>query len=280
MISAIILTWNSEKYIKKCIEHLVESVKNADEQLEMIIVDNGSNDGTLILLEDIEKKFPNVCLIKLEKNRGTTYPRNLALKKARGEYVLFLDSDVEIEKNTVKQLLSEIKNNNEIGIVCPKLIYPDGILQISFKKFPTLKTKVFKILATRFSFFKKLADKDELYAERETNFYPDYCISACWLVRKKIFDKIGVFDENIFYAPEDVDFCLRVWLGGYCVLYTSSALAIHHTQRVSYRNKKIALSHAKGLLYYFNKYGCWFSRKGIYRKIKNPDAHFYYKEND
>ena len=87
------------------------------------------------------------------------------------------------------------------------------------------------------------------------------------VIKKEIFNKIGLFDENIFYSPEDVDFCLRIWLAGYKVIYFPNVQAIHHTQRLSYTNKYIAKRHTEGLLYYFKKYKYLFSRKKIYKKI-------------
>ena len=80
---------------------------------------------------------------------------------------------------------------------------------------------------------------------------------------------IGLFDENIFYAPEDVDYCLRMWLKGWKVIYNPLASVIHHTQRRSYKDPKIAWEHLKGLFYFFQKYNYWFNREKIYKKIKN-----------
>jgi len=267
MISAIILTWNSEKYIGKCVESLVESIKFSGEDFEIFIFDNGSQDKTVEIVKKLCGRFSSIELTELKENRGTTYSRNLGIKRARGEYVLILDSDVEIEKETVKELLKALKEDLKTGIIAPKLLYNSGQLQFSFKRFPTLKTKIFKVLGSSFAFFQRLAEKDELYGEKSDIFYPDYCISACWLVRKEVFEKVGLFDENIFYSPEDVDYCLRVWLSGYRVVYYPFVKALHHTQRVSYRDKKIALRFIGGLFYYFKKHRYLFCRNGVYKKI-------------
>ena len=178
----------------------------------------------------------------------------------------------------LERLLSEMKANKKAGMVCPQLVYADGTLQISFKKIMTLKSKCFKWLALFSTIFKRLSQKEECYTTTNRALYPDYCISACWLVRKEVFKKVGNFDEKIFYAPEDADFCLRVWLGCFYVEYFPEASALHHTQRLSYRNRMIAISHLRGLLYFFGKYGLWWGRSAIYQKI-STSIHIKYPLN-
>jgi GT2 family glycosyltransferase len=88
-------------------------------------------------------------------------------------------------------------------------------------------------------------------------------------VRRKALDEVGLFDERIFYSPEDVDLCTRMWLKGWRVIYNPDATVIHYTQRLSKRSFRIALSHTKGLFYYFTKYGYWFKREKLYEKFRN-----------
>jgi len=276
MISAIILTWNSERYIKKCIESLTESAKETREDLEILLFDNGSKDNTLKITEDLSQRFPFVLLTKLGENKGTTFPRNLGIKKAKGEYILILDSDTEFKKKTIKTLLATLTSDPKIGIVAPKLILPNGEIQKSYKRFPILKTKIFKALS--FKQIQNMGRKEENYAFRinKSKLYPvDYCIAAIWLLKKEVVRKVGLFDENIFYGPEDVDYCLRTWLNGYKVVFVPAAEAIHYTQRLSYKNKKIALRHIQGLFYYFKKHHYWLSRKKIYQRISKAISQSY-----
>ena len=96
MISVIILTWNSKEYIKKCLDSLMSDLQNFNLTHEIFVVDNGSQDGTKRILDDYSNRG-QINLIALESNMGTTYSRNLAIKKASGEFVLILDSDTEIK---------------------------------------------------------------------------------------------------------------------------------------------------------------------------------------
>lgn len=274
IISIITLTWNSGKYIGRCIESLVEDARNSNIEIEIYVVDNGSSDNTISIIEYMQKgiSFP-LELIKLGTNHGTTISRNIGIKKASGEYLLIIDSDTVVKKGTLNKLVTYIQKEEKVGIVAPRLFYPDGTVQESCKKFPTLSIKLCKVLPSKV--LRTKAEFEELYSRevytKEFNkiVHVDYCISAAWLINKKALNDIGLFDENIFYSPEDVDLCLRMWLGGWKVVYYPEATVIHHTQRLSYKNKKIAISHIKGLLYFFNKHRYWFDRKKLYRKINS-----------
>ena len=271
-ISVIILTWNSEKYIEKCINSLIRDLIYAEKKYEIFVIDNGSTDKTLLILKVLGKKIKNLVVDKFEKNLGTTISRNMGMKKSKGKYIFILDSDTEIKRGTINTLIETIDKGNKVGIVAPRLFYPDGSIQASCKRFPTIKTKIYKYMP--FYTTRNIAEKDELYdgnCEKRSKQCSevDYCISAAWMVNREAVNDIGFFDENIFYAPEDVDYCLRIWLKGWKVIYNPLASVVHHTQRKSYRDFKIAWHHLKGLFYYFRKYNYWFDRKKIYKRIKN-----------
>lgn len=267
MISVIILTWNSGRYIGKCLDSLIAELKDLQSKFEIFVVDNGSTDKTLGVL-DKYAALKQIELISLDKNTGTTYSRNLALKRAKGDFILILDSDTKVKPGAIKKLLEELGDDKQIGLIAPKLLYGDGSLQPSFKKFPIVQGKLLKTIPLGWA--QRLASKLELYdppISKELSDV-DYCISACWLLPKRVVNKVGLLDERIFYAPEDVDYCLRVWLAGYRVVYCPSAEIVHHTQRISYKSKWFAISHLGGLFYFFKKHHYWFSRKSIYSRIR------------
>jgi GT2 family glycosyltransferase len=274
-ISVIILTWNSEEYIERCISSLIIDLNLTKKKFEIFIVDNGSMDKTLAILETLGKKYEQIYVIKSEKNLGTTISRNIGLKKSKGKYIFILDSDTEIKKGTIDILIKAIDRENKAGIIAPRIFYPDGAVQHSFKKFPILHMKILKFLPI--NSIKNFAEKDELYQntfqKKDKKIKEvDYCISAAWLVNRKAIEDIGFFDEKIFYSPEDVDYCVRMWLKGWKVLYQPSTSIVHYAQRKSYTNLRIAYQHLRGLLYYFRKYNYWFSRRKLYRKLKRREA--------
>ena len=215
-------------------------------------MDNGSVDGTVALIEKLRCGRDSFVLpIYLEKNTGTTCSRNLALKRARGKYICVMDSDVILQKGTLSALIQILESESSAGLVAPRLVYPDGRWQKSTDDFPTIFTKI------RRYFWLRNIEKRESKASKTENPVPvDYAISAFWVLKKEVLEKIGLLDENIFYAPEDVDYCLRIWLGGYKVLYSAQNQVTHDAQEIS-RNWKLNLStirHIKGLLYYFRKH--------------------------
>src|SRR5690606_21095374 len=97
----------------------------------------------------------------------------------------------------------------------------------------------------------------------------DYAISAFWLFRRRLLDEVGYLDERIFYSPEDVDYCLRVWEAGYKVVYDPRVHAIHDAQEISrgFRMARFTWSHIGGLLYLFRKHRYMLGHRRLYRRI-------------
>ncbi len=266
MISIIILTWNSERYIKKCIDSLLSDAKASGLETEVLIFDNGSTDSTVSIVETAYSSNASIHLTKYTSNKGTTYPRNVGIAQATGEYVICIDADTETTPGALSAMIEELGKHEMPGIICPKIIFPDGSVQESIKRFPTIVTKVLRASYSLFGIFHGALVRDELYEGNVTT-YPDYGISACWCMKKELFKEVGFFDEHIFYAPEDVDFCIRVWKAGYKVIFCPRAIVIHHAQRASYRKPLLALKHLAGLLYLFRKHSYFFSRAKLYRTI-------------
>lgn len=251
-ISAIILTWNSEKYIESSICSLIADCEGAY-SYEIFIVDNGSVDSTKEVIQNLTSRYgDSIKPIFLKENYGTTYPRNLVMRKAKGNFLIIMDSDVEVGKGTISRLIGVLTNNKDVGIVAPKLIYSSGAPQKSTDVFPTIFTKIF-----RYFFLKVIEKKEKVAGVSSGPREVDYAISALWALRRDILEKVGLLDENIFYAPEDVDYCLRMWKAGYKVLYVPDVACVHHTQEISrgFRVNKAAYNHLRGLIYYFRKHG-------------------------
>ncbi len=256
-ISFVILAWNCKAFMENCLLSIRSSLSKTQTPYEIIVVDNGSCDGTSEILESFVQKedFP-LQVIRLEKNTGTTHSRNLAFEKASGTYICVMDSDVELRPHVVETLMGRIESDSSIGLVTPKLVYPNGKLQKSTDVFPSITRKIY-----RYFFLKHLEARDAQKNENSTEpQLVDYAISALWVMKAHMLRQVGLLDENIFYAPEDVDYCLRIWKSGYKILYDPGVKAIHHTQEISrgFSFNRAFFSHIKGLLYYFHKHGYWF----------------------
>lgn len=259
-IGFVILTWNSSRYIKKCIDSIL---KFNDIDVEISICDNGSNDETKNILNEYGKR-ENVLVKYLEKNYGTTKSRNIAIKAlSKCDYLCILDSDTEIKsEDEFLKLVEYLDNNPKCGIIGPTLVSLDGSLQYSGRNFPLLREKFYKVLP-----FKNLKEKAHLmehvnYDEQPDYFSVGYLMSACWLMKWESFEKIGYLDEKIFYAPEDVEYCARCWKAGLKVVYCKEVSIIHEWQRISRKKlfSKHNFEHIKGLFY--------LNRKHKMKKIK------------
>lgn len=263
-VSFVILTWNSDRYITNCINSIISSLYDSSFEYEIFIIDNGSKDSTPDVLFELKNKFPEILnLIILDKNMGTTYSRNLGFKKARGKYICVMDSDVELFTGTVDKLIDNLETNSRIGLSVPKVLYPDGRIQKSTDCFPTIARKIF-----RYFFLKVIEAKQNGHLNITKPFEVDYAISAFWLLKRAVVKNVGLLDEKIFYSPEDVDYCLRIWKKGFSITYDPTISIVHHTQEISrgFKINKAFISHVMGLFYIFRKHRYWFRALNVRTK--------------
>jgi len=263
-LSVVIITWNSERHIGRCLSTLRTDLERSHLRHEIIVIDNGSSDSTLQRLAELG--YSTVTVVPLGSNTGTTFSRNIGLRMAAGEYICVLDSDIEFtQPNTLQRLIDDLDHTPGCGIIAPRLTYGSGTHQKSCDRFPTLFTKLKRL------FFLKSLERQEgrQSCDRAEKMEVDYAISAFWLFRRILTDRIGLLDEHIFYAPEDVDYCARCWLGGLSVVYDPNVVAVHNAQEISRKRlfSKAALDHILGLLYYYRKYRCLLATRRLHAAI-------------
>lgn len=264
-LSIVILSFNSSRHIEKCLSHVFESLENINEVAEVFVVDNGSSDGSLEIINGFNIRFPEILnVIKFEHNTGTTYSRNAALKQAKGDFILVLDSDAYITANAISILTQYLVNKPDVGMAVPRLFYGSGNYQISCDEFPTLWLK-----AKRFLFLKKMEEKGDVLSSVDKPTEVDYAISACWMLSRRCFESVGLMDEKIFYSPEDVDYCLRVWEAGFTITYLPSVSVVHDAQELSrgFKLTKFHFSHLKGLLYLMFKHKYFWGLSSLYKRL-------------
>lgn len=266
LYSVVILSYNSERTLKNCLDTLMGTLSQYDEPSEVFVVENGSVDNSKEILGSFVDKYPETMVpIYFKENTGTTHSRNNALSRVQGKYVLVLDSDAYIEKEALDTLTERLNSSGNIGMVCPQLRYGDGRFQISTDEFPTLFKKL-----KRFLSLNKMQGNVDVDALEETDV--DYAISACWLMSYEAVKKTGFFDENIFYSPEDVDYCINLWKAGFRIRYIPQAQAIHDAQELS-RGFKLSFfhfSHLAGLFYLFQKHKYFFTPKRLRHRLRAP----------
>lgn len=265
-IAWIILTWNSAGYIQSCIDSIL-CLKKIENQI--IVIDNGSADNTVQILEKYKEK---IKLIRFCKNQGTTVSRNEGIRHVdkNADYICILDSDTEINEEAIIKLTASLKNDDKAMIAGPKLVTRSGAEQPSARTFPTVTTKVLK--ACPIKKIEEIGRRMEQCRNAKTGetFQADVIMSACWMIKPQLIEKIGMLDEYYRYSPEDTEYCLRTQKAGYKVLYCPDAVIIHEWQRLSKKKliSKINFESLKGHIHMFRQYRYCFSTKRLKGRLR------------
>lgn len=217
-VSLIIVNWNSNQYLKKCLESIK---KYAPSYIEMIIVDNNSDQK----VDHLSKTFSGLRIIKNNQNLGFGKSCNQGAKIARGEYLFFLNPDTQITKESIEILVDYLDKSKKAGAVGPKLLGGEGY----YLKPPSLGQVIFFYTRLHRFFikskiFKKLFWKIKLGNKKK---YIKHIPGAAIMVRKNVFKKIGGFDERFFLWFEDVDLSRQIRKKGYKLIYIPESEIIH-----------------------------------------------------
>ena len=224
VVSIITLTFNKAEFTYQYLESIIA---HTDIPYELIIVDNCSHDETTSLLDRLE----NVTIIKNNENLGFIKGCNQGASKARGKYLLFLNNDINVTPGWLSKLVKTIENYPKCGAVGCKLIWPNGKLQ-----------EAGSIIWSDGSALGYGREGDPMHPEYSYLREVDYCSGACLLVRKDIFQQLGLFDER--YIPayyEDSDLCIGIWGLGYKVVFQPEVVVFHNEFTSSSFNKATAL---------------------------------------
>lgn len=241
-LSIVILTCNQCAVTCRCLEALRSQHYKGD--VEIIVVDNGSSDGTA---DAIATGFPYVRLIVNTENCGVAYGRNQGLRIAQGEKILILDNDTIPDDRAIDTMDRWLDDNPSAGIVACCLTDPEGRVQNSFKPYPGIGIKLANLL-------RRGKVRETLLPGAPVN--PEYVIGACQMFRRSLIDRIGLLDEHIFYGPEDADFCLRAHAAGYDIVYLPQVSMVHDWRRATTRSilSPLARKHIVALLYFYCKH--------------------------
>lgn len=207
-----------------------------DRELDLWIVDNGSGDNSTAV---IRERFPDLNLIESRRNLGFAGGNNLALRDilaldCRGirddSFVLLLNSDVQVEPDAIAACLRFMENDGGIGVVGPKVMLPDGRLDLACRRgFPTPLNAFWKLtgLAKRYPHSKLFAGYNLTYLDEDETAEVDSVGGAFMLVRMAALDRAGLLDERFFMYGEDLDWAYRIKAHGWRVVYYPEARATH-----------------------------------------------------
>lgn len=245
MLSIIVLTCNQKDMTLRMLGTLAPWME-ANPEAELIIVDNASSDGSREAIMSFEElPTSRIRYFMQPTNLGVARARNVGLRAAKGDTILILDNDTEVNSEAIDGLLVHLNSNPNCGLCAPALISPSGEIQDSAKPFPGLLIKAAHILGLP-SLLK--AEKDAMNSR-----HPFYVIGACQMFRRSLLKEIGFLDDAIFYGPEDADWCMRIAAIGRTIDYLPEYSIIHHWQRATHRSpfSRLSLLHLRGLLHFY-----------------------------
>lgn len=257
-LSIVIVNWKVRDLLEKCLDSIFRY--QGDYKIEVLVVDNDSQDGSP---EMIMTDYQDVVMISLPTNIGFAAANNLAIKQASADNIFLLNPDSEITEDFFPKIFQYLAQRQNIEVLGPHIINPDGSTQQSIRRLPDLWSQIMVLLKLikifpNNKFLKKYLYTDFDYTKEQS---VDQIMGAAMLIPKEIFDKLGYFDENFFVWFEEVDFCQRVKKAQFNIRYTPDIKIIHQGGK-SFSKKgtlKKQWIFDKSLLYYFLKHKNIFS---------------------
>jgi GT2 family glycosyltransferase len=236
-LSIIILNYNTKALLAKTIG----SIKPQADR-EIIIVDNGSTDGSV---EYIKQKFPKCQLIELPQNLGYAAGNNRGLALAQGQYVMLLNSDALIINDALDTLLAYLDKHPQVGAITPKVVLPNGAIDLACHRgmpTPWNAFAYFSKLEQLFPHSAFFAGYHQTYKDFNTTHQIDATAGTAMIVRRLVIDQIGLLDEQFFLYAEDLDWCKRITEAGYKIIYFPKAEVLHlksQSGKKHLHNKKV-----------------------------------------
>ena len=224
-VSIVIVNYNVKDFLHQCLTS-IQKAKH-DLSLEVFIVDNASTDGSMDFLEPL---FPDFIFIRSHINSGFPVANNIAIRQAKGKYLLILNPDTILAEDTLIEMIKYMNENPEVGISGCKVLNGDGSFQLACRRgFPTPWASFCKLfgLQTLFPNSKLFSKYNQTFRSVDETYYIDAVIGAFMFCDTKLIQEIGGFDETYFMYGEDLDLCRQVQLKSRYVAYYHKTTIIH-----------------------------------------------------
>ena len=245
-LSICIVSWNTRKILCDCLSSIFEDPASTD--WEVLVVDNNSIDGSTDM---VRNRFPKVELICNSENVGFSKANNIAMERAHGRHLLLLNSDTIVDSGSLEYLVDYLDTDPAVGAIGPRLVNPDGSLQLSCGRNPSLYAEiVHKLLLHRvFPFF-----KFGTWNHRERR-RVGWVTGACLMVRREAAIETGFLDPNMFMCFEDLDWCMRLRKNGWEIVYDPSSRVVHlDGQSIRKNLTEMLIVSQQSLYYLFEKH--------------------------
>jgi GT2 family glycosyltransferase len=225
-LTVIIVSYNTKALLR---EALASVAQHAPRATEVIVVDNASADGSADM---VAEEFPFATLVRSPRNLGFAAANNVALRRARGEFVMLLNPDAVLCPDTARSLMAFLRHETDVGIAGPTIFFPDGTFQSSGFPFPTVLDELRQSRSVDW-LLRRCGSSPAPTAEGTTALDVDWVDGACLMIRREALDEIGLIDEQYFLYGEEVDWCYRARRAGWRVVAVRSATVKHHRGKSS-----------------------------------------------
>jgi len=251
-LSVIIVTHNHAAYLSRCLDSLVPEVERLGG--EIIIVDNRSDDASTA----VARRYSQVRLYVNQERRGFAANANYGMALAQSRYLLLLNPDTEVLPGALGKLLCFMDEHPKVGLCGAQLLFPDGRVQPSPRRFPTLGTVIARRTPLRAFLRNSRLNQRHLMLDMDHSQSQevDWLLGACLLVRREALKEVGPLDEGFLLYVEDIDWARRMHHAGWKVYYVPMAQIIHHHLAVSDKHflSRRMWIHACSMVRYARKY--------------------------
>lgn len=251
ILSIILVNWNTRDLLLQCVHSIVRDCEGIE--TEIIVSDNASEDGSV---DAVQREFPMVIVLRNRENLGFARGNNVAIKKCTGDYICLVNTDVEAITGCFRGLLNFMQNNPDIGLSAPQALYGNGKLQITARKEVGFVNTLARTL-----WIDSLVPSLSWYSHEKIEDV-DVLAGCFWMIRREALEQVGLLDEKFFFYGEDRDYCKRMRLAGWRVVYNPNHKIYHYEGGSSkVRPFHYYLLLERAYLQYWQKYHKGFSQR-------------------
>lgn len=232
-LSVIIVNYNTLELTKNAIASVIGTVK--DHSFEIIVVDNGSTDGS----EEAFARMDTIVFVETGSNLGFSKANNIGMRIAKGSHVLLLNSDTVVHEGAIDRALSFMADSG-YRVLGAKVLLPDGRLDKACKRsFPTPSSSLYHYLACdrMFPGSRRFGAYNLTYLSMDRTSEVECIMGAFMLLSKEVLDRVGLLDEDYFMYGEDIDWCYRIHEAGYPIVYYPEAVITHY-KKASFNKRR------------------------------------------
>ena len=267
-LSVVIVTHNHADYLPACLESLKPAMRRL--RMETLVIDNCSTDGSAAL---VGRHLPEARLIVNQRRHGFATNNNIGMRLATGDLLLLLNPDTEALDGALETLVAFMRAHPDVGLCGAQLRFPDGSVQPSCRRFPTVRSVIARRTLLRAYLKDSSLNQRHLMqdVDHTTPQEVDWMLGACLMTRREAVQDVGMMDEGYYLYVEDIDWAYRMRRHGWKVMYVPQAQMIHHHQAVTDRRWLTWRTwvHYRSMARFVRKWSLW-PRRPTY---SSPSAH-------